>query len=293
MEEIHQIDKTNLGILWQRIRLFVLTLLTNKADRSSTLSGYGITDAYTKSSVDNMIAQIELSTGQQGEKGDTGEQGPQGIQGIPGEKGEKGDKGEQGEAGAPGTAGTKWYVGMDVEGRDDDRPPIDANIGDFYLHSNSGDVFQYKERDQLWQQVCNIKGNGLKGQAEVTINTRFDAATNQTVLDGIPALDNFTTTGLYLLHTPTGADSILSVEVLNENYIMQYVMVGGFLGINTQKFIARSCVNGNWTEWQRYDILSDKQNALYNGEEFTLRVGDTLIQMTEQNLQKLKTLLES
>ena len=96
------------------------------------------------------------------------------------------------------------------------------------------------------------------------------------------------------MHTPTGADSILSVEVLNENYIiMQYVMVGGFLGINTQKFIARSCVNGNWTEWQRYDILSDKQNALYNGEEFTLRVGDTLIQMTEQKLQKLKTLLES
>lgn len=187
-----------------------------------------------------------------------GEKGEPGSQGQQGEKGDKGETGEKGEIGAVGPQGEQGPAGTNgLNGKD------------------------------------GANGIGLKGIIQTTITTRFDAVKNRNFIESISNLDEITENGLYLLQSANGADSIMSVEKINENYTAQYVMVGGFLGINTQKFIARSCVNGNWTEWQRYDILSNKQNALYNGEEFTLRVGDTLIQMTEQKLQKLKTLLES
>lgn len=32
---------------------------TGKADKATTLSGYGITDAYTKEEIDNMIGNVE------------------------------------------------------------------------------------------------------------------------------------------------------------------------------------------------------------------------------------------
>lgn len=37
---------------------------TGKADKATTLSGYGITDAYTKGEIDNMIGNIETQLSQ-------------------------------------------------------------------------------------------------------------------------------------------------------------------------------------------------------------------------------------
>ena len=225
MEEIHQIDKTNLGILWQRIRTYVLALLTVKADRSTTLAGYGITDAYTKSSIDSLLEAIELTPGPQGEQGEQGEQGA---------------KGDTGEAGTDG-----------------------AN------------------------------GIGLKGEIDVVFTTERKEGTSTNYVKSISNIDDVTTPGLYVLHEGIKADSILSVERLTDSYVMQYVMVGGYVGLNTQKFITRSCVSGTWTDWEKYDIYPDKQRSLSCSENFTMHIGDTILEMTEEKLIKLKTLVES
>ncbi len=223
MEEIHQIDKTNLGILWQRIRVFVLALLTCKADRSTTLAGYGITDSYTKSSIDDMMNAIELTPGPQGEKG---------------EKGDKGDKGDTGNTGNTGT-----------------------------------------------------NGIGLKGEIDVVFGIEHNEDTNTNYIKSISHVDDVLTPGLYVLHEDKKADSIMSVEYLNDSIVVQYIMVGGFLGINTRKFIMRTYMDGSWSEWEKYDMYPDKQQVLYSKEAFTIAIGDTLIYMDEDKLVKLKELL--
>ncbi len=238
MEEIHQIDKTNLGILWQRIRTFVLALLTCKADRSTTLAGYGITNAYTKSSVDDMLNAIELTPGPQGEKGDKGDIGDKGEKGDKGDAGEKGDKGDTGNAGKAGT-----------------------------------------------------NGIGLRGEIDVVFELEFDEETNKNYIKGISNVDDVVTPGLYVLHEEKKADSIMSVECLNDSIVLQYVMVGGYAGIVTQKFITRTYMNDAWTDWEKYNIYPDKQQALHSKEAFTITVGDTLLYMTEDKLVKLKDLL--
>lgn len=221
MSDIHQIDNTNLGILWQRIRTFVMALLTCKADRSTTLSGYGITDAYTKSDVDDIIEQIELTPGPQGEQG------------------EKGDKGDRGNTGATGI------------------------------------------------------GIGLQGELDVTIEITHEEGSNINYVQSIPGIDDIMERGLYLLHSSDGmADSILSVERISDDNIIQYVMVGGFTGINTNKFIYRTNYNGEWSEWGKYNILSDKQDVLYSGEDITIKIGEVLLHVNEDKLAKLKNFLE-
>lgn len=229
MEEIHQIDKTNLGILWQRIRTFVLALLTCKADRSTTLAGYGITDSYTKSSIDDMMNAIELTPGPQGEKGDKGD------------KGDTGDKGDKGDTGNTGNAGTN--------------------------------------------------GIGLRGEIDVVFGIELNEKTNTNYVRSISKVDDVITPGLYVLHEEKKADSIMSVECLNDSIVLQYVMVGGYVGNNTQKFITRTYMNDAWSDWEKYDIYPDKQQSLHNKEDFTIAIGDTLLYMTEDKLVKLKELL--
>ena len=196
MDELHQIDNSNLGILWQRIRTFVMTLLTCKADRSTTLSGYGITDAYTKSDVDNIVEQIELTP-------------------------------------------------------------------------------------------------GLQGELDVTIEITHEEGSNINYVQSIPEIDNLMERGLYLLHSGDGvADSILSVERISDDNIIQYVMVGGFVGINTNKFIYRTYYNGEWSSWVRYNIFEDKQDSLSSGEEFTIKIGNAFLLMNQAKLTKLINFLE-
>lgn len=220
MDELHQIDNSNLGILWQRIRTFVMTLLTCKADRSTTLSGYGITDAYTKSDVDNIVEQIELTPGPQGEQG------------------EKGEKGDTGNTGATGV------------------------------------------------------GIGFKGEIDVTFEIELEIGTNVNYVKNITHIDDVLTTGLYILHAGETADSIMSVERLSENLVAQYVMVGGFRGISTMKFLHRSYLNGEWSNWIKYNIFDDKQDSLSNGEEFTIMIGNVFLLMNQAKLTKLKNFLE-
>lgn len=218
MDELHQIDNSNLGILWQRIRTFVMALLTCKADRSTTLSGYGITDAYTKSDVDDIIEQIELTPGPQGEQG------------------EKGDKGDTGATGI---------------------------------------------------------GIGLQGELDVTIEITHEEGSNINYVQSIPEIDDITERGLYLLHSSEGAaDSILSVERISDDNIIQYVMVGGFVGINTNKFIYRTYYSGEWSEWVAYDICSKKQDVLHSGKDITIKIGEVLLHIDEDKLTKLKNFLE-
>ena len=357
MDEIHQIDRTNLGILWQRIRTFVLSLLTTKADRSTTLAGYGITDAYTKSAVDEKIdniptpqqvtlyqdialaktwntydditsdglsnhngcqhaatnlavAKVALmlkgrieevadsmpsngidgqngqdganglsayeiavnngfvgteqewllslkgADGANGERGLQGEKGERGEQGIPGEKGEKGDTGAVGPAGADGQNG--------VNGRDG----IDGKDG--------------------------VDGLGLKGIISTTIVTELIEGQNINKVSEITNVDDIKETGLYLLCDARGnANSILSVESLNENYVIQYVMIGGYIGINTNRFIHRVYTEGEWSGWEAYDFLPNKQNTLYSGQPFTIKVGETVLYLTEDKLQKIIALIQS
>ena len=68
------------------------------------LSGYAQSSTvYTKSEVDNIINQIELTPGEKGDKGDTGAQGPKGDKGDPGTNGADGAKGDKGDKGDPFT----------------------------------------------------------------------------------------------------------------------------------------------------------------------------------------------
>lgn len=220
MDELHQIDNSNLGILWQRIRTFVMTLLTCKANRSTTLSGYGITDAYTKSDVDNIVEQIELTPGPQGEQG------------------EKGEKGDTGNTGATGI------------------------------------------------------GVGLKGEIDVTFEIGQELGTNVHYVQNITHIDDVLATGLYILHSGETADSIMSVERLSENMVVQCILVGGFRGMSTHKFIHRAYQNGEWSNWTKYNILEDKQDSLSNGEEFTIMIGNVFLLMNQAKLTKLKNFLE-
>lgn len=196
-------------------------------------------------------------------KGQKGDKGEAGVQGVPGEKGEKGAKGD---IGATGPAGADGHDGQDgVNGRDGK----DGTNG----------------RD-------GVNGIGLKGEIKTVITTKRDKNKNINVVASITNIDDILTTGLYLLHSDTIADSILSVEALNENYIIQYVMVGGYIGANTQKFVHRVWTEKAWTEWGEYDILQHKQDSIHSGQPFTMKVGNAFIQITEEKLFKLIKLLE-
>lgn len=225
----HYMGITALTLFWGRIKDYIKAVVATKADKTSTLAGYGITDAYTKKNVDEMLAQIELTPG------------PAGEQGAKGEKGDKGDKGDVGPAGINGN-----------------------------------------------------NGFGLKGEIDVVVTTNQNKEKNTTYVESISNIDNIIESGFYVLHPNTGsADHLLSVEVFNENYIIQYVLVGGYIGVNTQKFIYRVWTEGAWSVWQRYDICTDKQDILHSGEAFTITVGETLLYMNEDKVKKLKELLES
>lgn len=72
--------------------------------------------------------------GIQGPKGDTGDTGPQGTQGPSGAQGPQGDTGATGDT---GPRGSKWFVGEGVPGAQ-----TGQLVGDFYLDTLTGDVYQ-------------------------------------------------------------------------------------------------------------------------------------------------------
>lgn len=71
-----------------------------------------LSNYYTKTEVDAVIEQIELTPGEKGEKGDKGDKGDTGAQGEQGIQGEPGKDGKDGQDGAPGKDGVdgKDYV---------------------------------------------------------------------------------------------------------------------------------------------------------------------------------------
>ena len=93
-----------------------------------------------------LIGLLGLSScsGEKGDKGDTGATGPTG------ETGPKGDKGDPGEDGEDGKDGSTWLTGTSK--------PADTlgNIGDMYLNTTNGDVYQKEESG--WTLKMNIKG---------------------------------------------------------------------------------------------------------------------------------------
>ena len=133
--------------------------------------------------------------------------------------------------------------------------------------------------------------NGFVGVIDVEIQNHYDPETGKNVVDSISNIDNATEQGLYRLRTGH-ADSIMNVEVLSDNYIVQYVLVGGFIGINTSKFILRHFSDGAWSEWEHYNFLNTKQDNLASGQPITLKVGQTVIFLTEPRLKILQTLLQ-
>lgn len=94
-----------------------------------------------------------------GAKGDKGEQGPQGEQGIQGPQGEQGEPGPQGETGATGADGTKWLYGTAVSGTSSSimSPVSGAETGDFYLNTNTGNVYVSTDKGVWWKYLMCLK----------------------------------------------------------------------------------------------------------------------------------------
>lgn len=155
------------------------------------------------------------------------------------------------------------------------------------------DAYKKTDVDKLIEDAAQSgdADNGFAGIIDVQITTHYDPDTGKQNVDSISNIDEVTASGLYRLRTDK-ADSILSVEALMENYIVQYVMIGGVIGANSCKFVVRYFTNGAWSEWQVYDFLNKKQDALASGTPITIRVGETLLYLTEPRLKKLQTLLE-
>lgn len=156
------------------------------------------------------------------------------------------------------------------------------------------DAYKKTDVDKLIEDAAQSgdADNGFAGIIDVQIAAHYDPDTGKQIVDSISNIDEVKASGLYRLCTGN-ADSIMNVESLTENYIVQYVMIGGFMGINSWKFAIRYFTDGAWTAWQPYDILSKKQDYLACGEPITIRVGPTQLYLTEPRLQKLKTLLEA
>ena len=85
----------------------------------NSLSGYGITDAYTKDEINNLVSGIVITGGGvQGIQGNRGLQGIQGIIGTQGTTGLQGDVGLQGIQGitGAGTQGIQGITGTGIQG---------------------------------------------------------------------------------------------------------------------------------------------------------------------------------
>ena len=133
--------------------------------------------------------------------------------------------------------------------------------------------------------------NGFVGVIDVEIDSNYYPVTGNKNITSISNIDNIITKGMYRLRTQL-ADSILNVESLTEDYIIQYVLVGGLMGTNSDKFVYRTFSNGVWTEWMSYDFLNKKQDNLASGESISIRIGQTFLHLTEPKLKKLKSFLE-
>ena len=95
--------------------------------------------------------------------------GEQGEQGIPGENGKDGTNGIDGVNGKDGENGNKWYTGTEIygEGEVDFSIQGQVNIGDMYLNSENGNVYQCIKNNptQSWEYIENIVGpQGIQGQ---------------------------------------------------------------------------------------------------------------------------------
>ena len=77
--------------------------------------------------------------GDTGPTGATGAEGPPGAAGAEGPPGDQGPKGDPGTPGATGQRGSKWFSGPA-----DPVTVAGAAVGDFYLNTTSGDVFEYQ-----------------------------------------------------------------------------------------------------------------------------------------------------
>ena len=116
-------------------------------------------------------------TGPQGPKGDTGEMGPQGPKGDKGEMGPQGPKGDtgntgeqgpKGDTGETGQRGSQWFSGTGITGTNaeetifEDSGVVSALIGDLYLNTDTGNVYQCTTSGDAstakWAYKGNIKG---------------------------------------------------------------------------------------------------------------------------------------
>jgi len=96
------------------------------------------------------------ATGSQGPKGDTGNTGAQGIQGPAGPTGSTGSQGPAGSTGPAGTPGERWYAFNANPGSGGE--PLDSIVGDWYLNTATGDVFEKTAAPNTWTLRGNIKG---------------------------------------------------------------------------------------------------------------------------------------
>ena len=113
-------------------------------------------------------------TGATGPKGDQGDQGPKGEQGETGPQGPKGDTGNTGEQGPKGDTGetgqrgSQWFSGTGITGTNaeetifEDSGVVSALIGDLYLNTDTGNVYQCTTSGDAstakWAYKGNIKG---------------------------------------------------------------------------------------------------------------------------------------
>ena len=210
--------------------------------------------------------------GEKGDKGDTGEPGPQGPEGPAGPQGIQGEKGDKGDTGEPGPQGPEDPVGPQGE------QGIQGEKGD------KGDTGEVGPRGPI--------GIGLNGIIDVEFKLATEEGGWKQYVEYISGIDELKENGFYILKAEAGAFSILSVETFDGINAIQYVMVGGYIGTNTNKFIYRYSSEGVWGAWQRFDIDNSKQDALNCGNPITLVVGKVTLILTEEKLEKLRTLLE-
>ncbi len=125
--------------------------------------------------------------GPQGETGETGPQGPQGEQGVQGPQGETGatgPTGPQGPTGATGQRGGRWNEGTAITGTSTTATVFsgsgiaDALIGDYYLNTETGNVYRCDAGGgaevATWVHVGNLKGPQGDPASEETLKKKLD-----------------------------------------------------------------------------------------------------------------------
>lgn len=91
-----------------------------------------------------------------GPAGPTGATGPQGPIGNTGPTGSTGSQGPAGSTGPAGTPGERWYAFNAPPGNGGE--PLDSVVGDWYLNTLNGDVYEKTAAPNTWTLRGNIRG---------------------------------------------------------------------------------------------------------------------------------------